>query len=81
MDAGFDENEAELGVLILAVLLQVLSDVHGFLDQVVQILGQLGSQTCEREQTQREEEKKKKEEEDDDDEKGKVLRVSLIDSN
>ena len=32
VDSGFDENETELGVTILAVALQVLADAHGLLD-------------------------------------------------
>ena len=32
VDPGLDENEPELGVLVLAVALQVLADAHGLLD-------------------------------------------------
>ena len=32
MDSGFDENETELGVAVLAAALQVLADAHGLLD-------------------------------------------------
>ena len=46
MDAGFDANQAELGVFILAELLKMLADSDGLLDQVVQILGNLGSKTA-----------------------------------
>ena len=42
VDAALDQNEAELGVGILPVLLQVAADVHGLLDEVVQVLGQSG---------------------------------------
>ena len=45
MDPGFDENEPELGILILAVPLQMLPDADGLLDQVVDVLGQIRSQT------------------------------------
>merc|ERR1719373_109781 len=38
VDAGLDEDEAELGVLVLAVLVQVLADGDGLLDQEVEIL-------------------------------------------
>ena len=39
MDAGLNQNESELGVLVLFVALQVLSDRDGLLDQHVQIFG------------------------------------------
>lgn len=42
---GLDQNEAELGVGVLAVLLQVLAHADSLLDEVVQILGQLGRET------------------------------------
>ena len=45
VNARLDENQAVLGVDVLVVLLQVLAHVHSLLDQVVQILGQLGRQT------------------------------------
>ena len=32
MNAGFDENEAEFGVLIFAVALEVLADGDGLVD-------------------------------------------------
>jgi len=38
VDSGLDQNESELGVFILAELLQMLSDDDSLLDQVVQIL-------------------------------------------
>lgn len=67
VDAGLDENEAVLGVLVLAVALEVLADGDGLgnsvsggapagewgrkgrgmahlLDQVVEVLGKLGSE-------------------------------------
>ena len=46
MDARLDENEAELGVLVAAVTLEVLADGHGLLDKHVQVLGDLGGETC-----------------------------------
>ena len=45
MDSALDEDEAELAILILSVSLQVLPNVHGFLDQVVEVLGDLRSET------------------------------------
>lgn len=44
MDTGLDENETELGVLVLAVALKVLADGNSLLDEVVQILGELGGE-------------------------------------
>lgn len=45
MDSGFDQNQSELGVLVLSVSLQVLSDRYSLLDQVVQVFRDLWSQT------------------------------------
>jgi hypothetical protein len=45
VDSALDEDEAELAVLILSVSLQVLPNVHGLLDQVVEVLGDLRSET------------------------------------
>ena len=45
MDSALDENESELAVLILSVSLQVLPHVDCLLDQVVEILGDLGGET------------------------------------
>lgn len=45
MDAGFDKNEAVLGVFILAVTLQMLTDGDGLLDQEVQVLRNGGAKT------------------------------------
>ena len=44
VDAALDEDEAELGVLVLAVALEVLADLDGLLDEHVQILGNLGGE-------------------------------------
>lgn len=44
VDPGLDENETELGVLVLAVALKVLSDGDGLLDQHVQVLWDLGGE-------------------------------------
>jgi hypothetical protein len=46
VDTGLNENETELGVLILAVTLKVLADGNSLLDEHVQILGELGSEAC-----------------------------------
>lgn len=45
MDSGLDQNQSELGVLVLSVSLQVLSDSDSLLDQEVQVLRNLWSQT------------------------------------
>lgn len=45
VDTGFDQNQAELGVLVVAVALQVLADRNSLLDQVVEILRNLGGET------------------------------------
>ena len=45
VDTGLDENEAELGVLVLAVDLQVLADGDGLLDEVPQVLRDLRGKT------------------------------------
>ena len=45
MDTGLDENETELGVLVLAVGLQMLANGDGFLDKVPEVLGDLRSKT------------------------------------
>ena len=45
VDAGLDENEAELGVLVLAVDLEVLAHSDGLLHKVPEILRDLRSKT------------------------------------
>lgn len=52
MDPRLDENEAELGVSVLAVPLEVLSDRDGLLNQVVEVLGDLGGKTSALEDTE-----------------------------
>lgn len=42
VDARLDQDEPELGVLVLAVALHVLAHGHGLLDEVVKVLGDLG---------------------------------------
>jgi hypothetical protein len=46
VDSAFNQDESELGVLVLLVALQVLSDSHGLLNQHIQILGDSGGETC-----------------------------------
>jgi len=41
MDTRLDENKTELGVLVLSVLFQMLTNGNGLLDKVVKILGDL----------------------------------------
>jgi len=45
VDTRLDKNEAELGVLILAVGVKVLADGDGLLDEVVEVLRETGSKT------------------------------------
>jgi hypothetical protein len=44
VNAGLDENEPELGVLVLSVPFQMLADGDGLLDQIVQVLWELRGQ-------------------------------------
>lgn len=44
MDTGLDENEAELGVPVLAVGLKVLADGNSLLDEHVEVLWDVGAQ-------------------------------------
>lgn len=45
MDTGLDQDEAELGVLVLAVGLQVLADCNRLLDEMPEILRDLRGKT------------------------------------
>ena len=45
MNTALDQNQTELGVTVLSVALQVLSDGDGLLDQEVHILRQRRSQS------------------------------------
>lgn len=45
MDSGFNQNQSELGVLVLSVLLQVLTNLNGLLDKHVQVFGNFGGET------------------------------------
>ena len=44
VDPGLDEDEPKFGILILAVPLKVFPDAHGLLDEVVNILWDVGSE-------------------------------------
>lgn len=52
VDTRLNENETELGVLVLAVALKVLADGNSLLDQHVQILRELRSETVGLEDTE-----------------------------
>lgn len=52
MDSRFDQNQSELRVLVLSVSLQVLSDRDSLLNQEVQVLWDLRSQTVRLEDSQ-----------------------------
>lgn len=39
VNTALNQDQSELGVLVLAVLLQVATDIDGLLDEVVQVLG------------------------------------------
>jgi hypothetical protein len=45
VDTRLDQDEPELGILILPVTLQMLADGNGLLDKAVQVLGNGGSKT------------------------------------
>lgn len=51
VDSGFNENQTELGVLILTVALQVLTHLHSLLDQVVQVFRELWCESVRLEDT------------------------------
>jgi len=46
VDSALNQDQSELGVLVSAALLQVLSDVHSLFDQMVEIFGDLRSEAC-----------------------------------
>jgi hypothetical protein len=52
MDTGLDKNQTILGVLVLSVTFQVLTDGDSLLDQVVKIFGNLRSKTVRLEDTE-----------------------------
>ena len=45
VDTRLDQDETELGVLVLAVGLEVLADGDSLFDEVPEVLGDLGSKT------------------------------------
>ena len=45
VDTGFNQNQTELGILVLAVTLEMFTDGNSLLDQEIEIFGQLGSQS------------------------------------
>ena len=51
VDSRFDQNKTELGVLILSVFLQMLTDLDSLLDKHVKILGDLRGKTVGLEKT------------------------------
>ena len=53
MHSALNKNEAELGVLVFSVALQMLAHSHSLLDQMVQIFGDLRAQSCEGEGSSR----------------------------
>lgn len=52
MDTGLDKNQTELGVLVLAVALKMLTNGNSLLDELVQIFGNLRSETVRLENTE-----------------------------
>jgi hypothetical protein len=48
MDARLDENKTVLGVTVLAIAFQMLTDSNGLFDQMIEILGDFRSQTYKR---------------------------------
>merc|ERR1740122_694351 len=47
VDAALHENQAELRVLVFAVLVEMLADGDGLLDEIVEVLGQIrGEPVC-----------------------------------
>ena len=46
MDARLDQNQPELGVRVAAELVQVLAHGDGLLDEAVEILRDVGGETC-----------------------------------
>ena len=44
--SALDQNQSELGVLVLSVAFQMLANGHSLLDQVVQVLRDLGGKSA-----------------------------------
>jgi hypothetical protein len=45
VDSGLFDSKSIFGILVIFALFQVLSDVKGFLDEVIKVLRDLGSKT------------------------------------
>jgi len=52
VDARFDENEAELRVLVLAVGIEVFADRNGFFNEVPKVFWDFGAETLSLEDTE-----------------------------
>jgi hypothetical protein len=52
VDTGLDQNEAELGVLVAPVALEVLADGDGLLDEAVEVLRELRGEAVLLEETE-----------------------------
>jgi len=48
VNAGFDEDEAEFRVLVLAIGLEVFADRNGLLDKVPEVFWDFGGETYKR---------------------------------
>jgi hypothetical protein len=46
VDSGFDQDESVLGILVLAALFEMASDVDSLLDHAVDVFGNLRSASC-----------------------------------
>ena len=46
VDSAFDHDKSVLGVSVLSVSFQMFSDVHSFLNEVVEVFGDLGSDSA-----------------------------------
>ena len=44
MDSGLLDGQSVFGILVISVLFEMLSDIKGLLDQMVEVLGDLGGQ-------------------------------------
>ena len=44
MDSGLLDGQPVFGILVISVLFEMLSDIKGLLDQMVEVLGDLGGQ-------------------------------------
>ena len=52
MDSALNKDQVKLGILVLSVLLEMLTHSDGLLDQVIQVLWDLGSHTLSLEDSQ-----------------------------